>query len=190
MTPKDQSSKASESSAQGSKKSEQETDLSGINAINSAYFEWLRAHNAACLQYREDWSKAYNELVDSLRKLQQEAWGPLRDAFDKQQRTAVAAWFDKDARASWSDAQQDLVKLQAEVQSNEKLGDDVNAAYQRFFKRQQEALEAARQAQRDAQTKHLAAVQAVWSSIAPQSASNATLRAAALAAQQAAYSHI
>ena len=196
MTPKDEFSKSSESSAQGGKrsdektrsKSDEKTGSSGINALTSAYFEWLKAHDAACLQYREAWSKAYNELIESLRKAQQEAWGPLREAFDKQQRAAVAAWFDKDAWASWSGAQQEFVKLHAEIQSSEKLGEEASAAYQRFFERQQEAFDTARQFQRDAQIKHIAAVQAVWSALDPQAASNATLRAAAWAAQHAAYS--
>jgi hypothetical protein len=188
MTPKDEFSKPSESSTKGGKKSDEKTDSSGINALTSAYFEWLQAHDAASLQYREAWSNAYNELIEALRKTQQEAWAPVHDALDKLQRAAAAASFDKDGWANWLGAQQEYVKLHSEIQSNQKLSEESSAAYQRFFKRQQEAFDAARQRQRDAQIKHIAAVQAVWSAIDPQAASNATLRAAAWAAQHAAYS--
>jgi len=176
--------------AQGAKRSADKNvdqpNPSEIKLLTNAYYEWVQAVNSAWLQYREACGIAYNEMIEAQSKAQQEAWSPVREAYDKQQQAVTTAWTDKDGWATWVAAQQEHLKAQIEFQANEKLRDASYAAYLRFTKSQQEASDIAQQRQRDANVKHLAALQAVWDTIDPEVASAATLQTAAWATYRAA----
>jgi len=178
--PKDERAKTSADKNVG------QPNSSEIERLTTAYFEWVQAVNSAWLHYREACGNAYNEMIEAQRKALQEAWGPAREAHDRQQQAATTAFTDKDGWAKWVAAQQEYLKAQIELHSNEKLREASYAACQRFAKNQQEASDIALQRQRDAHVKHIAALQAAWGSIDPEAANAATLQTAAWATYRAA----
>jgi len=191
MTPKEKSADTRDQSKQDAKVDAGHIASSAspeVKPLIKAYFEWLETVNAAWAHYRETCGIAFAEMMQVQSDIQQEAWAPVREAYEKMQQAARTACMDKEAWLKWLEAQQAYFRAQADFQTNEKVHEVCAKAHERFIKTQEEAFNTARQRQHDAHTKYVAALQVAWAGLNPETVTGATLGTAAWATQGAAWS--